>query len=64
MASERSTATQQAVFAQQQLEKHYTAIYKTLVGYKSSIEGVQQVLVWKRPVLALALYAFVHWIFM
>ena len=63
MASEQRTAAQQAVFAQQQLEKHYTTVYKALVGYRNSIEVFQHVLVWKRPGLAFALYAFVHWIF-
>lgn len=54
---------QQAAFAQRKLEEHYTSIYKALYKYKASIEVVQQVLVWRRPALSLALYAFVHWIF-
>ena len=64
MATERTAAAQQAVLAQRQLEKHYTTVYKALVGYKHSIEVCQHVLVWKRPGLAFVLYAFIHWLFM
>lgn len=46
------------------LEKHYKTVYKALFEYRKFIEVVQHVLVWRRPALSLALYAFVHWIFM
>ena len=62
--SSEETPAQQAAFAQRKLEKHYTSIYKALDEYKSTIEVVQNVLLWKRPKVSLALYAFVHWIFM
>ena len=63
MASTEDTLAQQAALAQRKLEKHYTTVYRSLLGYKHSIETVQHVLVWKRPALSLVLYAFVHWIF-
>ena len=62
MSSEISPA-QQVAIAQRKLEKHYTSIFKALLEYQHSIEVVQHVLVWRRPVLSLALYTFVHWIF-
>lgn len=61
--SAEDSLSQQAAFAQKKLEKHYTSIYKALFEYQYSIEVIQRVLVWKRPALSLALYAFVHWIF-
>ena len=50
-------------FAQRKLEENYCSLYGLLDPQRSFIQACQEVLVWKRPVLAVALYLAVHSVF-
>ena len=51
-------------FAQRKLEDNYGKVFRRLERWRYAFEAGQEVLVWKRPVLAAALYLAVHGIFL
>lgn len=52
------------VFAQRKLEELYGKTYRRLSEWQAALEVAQEVLVWRRPAPALALYLAVHWLFL
>lgn len=51
------------VFAQRKLEENYGKVYRRLEPWRDAIQTGKEVLVWKRPVLSVLLYAVTHWVF-
>ena len=54
----------QFAFAQRKLEENYSKVYRALVKWQTVFDVGQEVLVWKRPVLAAVLYLAVHALFL
>jgi len=59
-----SNPANQAVFAQQKLEKIYQSAHRWLTPYKAAIEFAQEVLLWKKKFAAALLFGIVHLLFM
>lgn len=52
------------IFAQRKLEELYGKTYRRLSEWQGVLEVIQEVLVWRKPALALGLYLAVHWLFL
>lgn len=57
-------AENEFAFAQRKLEENYSKIYRVFVKWRTVFDVGQEVLVWKRPVLAAVLYLAVHALFL
>ena len=53
----------QLAFAQRKLEENYGKVCEWLGPWRSAVQAVQEVLVWRRPVSAALLYLALHGLF-
>lgn len=63
MASNDEAALKAARFTQEKLESYYEDTCRRLWPWRDTIDLVQEVLTWKKPLLSLVLYITVHWTF-
>ena len=60
---DRHPSENELVFAQRKLEENYGKVCVGLAKWRTAFDVGQEVLVWKRPVLAALLYIGVHAVF-